>query len=293
MDFSPRLERPTLGAVLDRRLLIVTGKGGVGRSAVAAALALRAAHQGRRVLAVAAAEGLGLHLGRRPLAYEPAEIRPGLWGMVADPTSALDEYLRLQLHLPRLGPAVRPLRMLAEAVPGVRDTVVIGKILAEVRGRSWDLVVVDGPPAGHITSLLRAPTTILGLVGGGRIEEQAGWMRDLLADESATGLVVVALPEELPITETLETLGSMAAEPVASIAAVVLNRVLPDDVPASLLRSLPEGHARDAALLHRGLVATQHAWGSRIAPSHHLPYLFGLQTPTEVAARLAEAWRDP
>jgi anion-transporting ArsA/GET3 family ATPase len=249
----------------------------------------------RRVLPISATDGRGLavHLGRRAFQYDATEIRPGLWGLDIDPVLALDEYLRLQLHLPRLGPAARPLRMLADTVPGVRDTVTIGKVLAEVRGARWDLVVVDGPPTGQIGSLLRAPDTILGLVGSGRIEEQAGWMRALLTDDSATGLVLVAVPEELPVLETLETLTDLSHPPAAPIASVVVNRVLPDDVSAEDRDAAPTGPAGDAATLHHGLVASQQAWIRRLPAGLHLPYLFGIETPSEVAARLAPCWEEP
>jgi anion-transporting ArsA/GET3 family ATPase len=281
--------------VLDRRLLIITGKGGVGRSAVAASLALRGAREGLRVLAasISDATGLAAHLGREGLHYEAAELESGLWGLDIHPVLALDEYLRLQLGLPRLGPVTRPLRALAETVPGIRDTVIIGKILNEVRRGAWDLVVVDGPPTGQIGSLLGAPDALLGLVGAGRIEEQARWMRDLLTDDATTGLVLVAIPEELPVLETLETLADLAASPTAPIASIILNRVLPDDVAPEDREAAPAGPAEDAAILHRGLVASQQSWCDRLPSGPRLPYLFGLQTSAEVASRLASCWEWP
>lgn len=277
--------------MLSRRLLIVTGKGGVGKSAVTAALALRAASRGKRVLAVAAMDdaGLATHFGIDQLTYRPREVAPGIDAMRIERPAALNEYLRVQIGVPvitHLGPVARAFDALASTAPGIREVITIGKILYDVREGGWDLVVVDAPPTGQIASLLDAPATVANLVGVGRIRRQTGWMIDLLANPSATGLVVVTLPEELPVTETLETLAWLEEHPIADVAAVIANRTLdpldvdPDEVPA--------GPARDAALLHRSLWAEQQEW-LEVAPiSQTLPYLFGLLTPMEVAARFAD-----
>lgn len=279
--------------MLDRRLLIVTGKGGVGKSAVAAALALRAARHGRRVLAIGMMEGQGLaaHLTAESLEYAPTEVRDGIDAMVIEPAEGLDEYLRIQLHVPRLGPMTRAFRVLAETVPGIRDTVVMGKVLFEVRRGAYDLVVADGPPIGQIGSYLRAPSTIADLVPIGRVREQATWMRDLLRGPATTGLVMVSLAEELPVLETQEALRALGAETLVDVAAVALNRVLePLGVSDEAVAALPEGPHLEAALLHRQLRTRQREWAAHLDVDVELPYLFGMMTPGEVAARLADEW---
>ena len=282
--------------MLDRRLLIVTGKGGSGRSALSAALAIRAARTGRRVLAVGMTDGAGLaaHLGVERLAFEPREVRPGVAAMRIDRAAALDEYLHLQLRLPKaapLGPIAKSLNLFADAVPGIRDLITTGKVLFDADSGQWDLVVCDAPPTGQILSYLRAPVTITGLVPSGRVREQAEWMTGRLADPGYTGLVVVALAEELPAAETEEALADLAAEPLADLAAVVVNRVLPElALSTTARRNLPTGAVADTARLHQGLWAAQQEWLDRLPAGPRLPFLFGLHTPGEVAARIADLW---
>jgi anion-transporting ArsA/GET3 family ATPase len=278
------------------RLVIITGKGGVGRSALAAALAIRAARTGRRTLAIAASDGHGLaaHLSLDALGYTPHEARDALWAMVVEPGTALEEYLQRSLHLPILPPAGRALRVLAETVPGIRDTVVIGKILAEADAGEWDAVVVDGPPTGQIASHLAAPATIRRLIPSGRVRRQAAWMQERLADPAATELIVLATPEELPVEETREALaelGGLEESPPISVSTVVCNRVLSDpgfgpaDIPSDA--SPP---VRGAARLHLELRAAQSSWKADLDPAVELPFLLGVRTPAEVAARLADLW---
>lgn len=284
--------------MLDKRLLIVTGKGGVGRSALSAALALRAAYDGKRVLAVAMTDdaGLAAHLGVDKLGYMPTRIRPGLEAMAIERPAALNEYLRVQLGVPRvaqLGPVARAFDAVASTAPGIREVITIGKVLYEARSGPWDLVVADGPPTGQIGSHLRAPKTVARLVGTGRVLDQTGWMAHLLADETATGLVVVTIPEELPVTETLQSLDDIRSEALVTTTGVVVNRILPvlgvgkDDVDR-----LESGPAKEAALLHTALYEEQLRWLRALPDGPRIPYLFGLRTPPEVAARIADLWRE-
>ncbi|HSG80226.1 MAG TPA: ArsA-related P-loop ATPase [Acidimicrobiia bacterium] len=279
--------------MLERDLLIVTGKGGVGRSALAAALGLRAARHGASVLLIGMTDALGLalHLRAETLDYEPRELRPGLHAIAIEPVPALDEYLRIQLRLPRMGPMTRAFHVLAETVPGIRETVIMGKILYEVRRTNWDIVIADGPPIGQVASYLRAPSTIQGLVPSGRVAEQSGWMRETLEDPGRSGLVMATLGEELPVSETLEALDTIAHEGLIDVADLVVNRVLPPpDLSDGDLVRVPEGPHRQAAVLHEGLYRQQRSWIDRLPAATELPYLFGLLTPGEVSARLADIW---
>lgn len=279
--------------ILDRRLVVVTGKGGVGKSAVAAAAALHAAKHGRRVLVVGMSEGAGLaaHLRVGRLGPEPTRVRPGLDAMTIDPAAALDEYLRLRIKVPRLGLMTRAFRVLAETVPGIRDTVVIGKVIYDATRGDWDLVVADAPPTGQILSYLRAPATIESLVPSGRVREQAGWMRASLRDPEATGLLIIATPEELPVAETQETLAALESEDLVTVCGVVANRVVPAlAITANRISAEPPGPRRDAAELHRDMRRVQEEYLAALTPDLTFPLLFGLRTPGEVASRLSEMW---
>jgi anion-transporting ArsA/GET3 family ATPase len=275
--------------MLDKRLVIVSGKGGVGKSAVASGLALLAQRNGMRVLAIEMEPGGGLpaHFGTGPLDFEPQEVRPGLHAMQMVRSEALLEYLSLQLRIPgmgRFGAVARAFDALATAAPAVREIVTVGKILWEVREDRWDMVVVDAPPTGQIASYLRAPTSISELVATGRIRSQADWMARTLADPDQTGLVLVTLPEELPTAETLETISWVESSGAVSPPTVVANRVLaPVLVPAR-----PEGIAGDIVTLHQSLWEEQQLWLERLPPDVTLPYMFGLFTPGEVSAHISD-----
>lgn len=275
--------------MLDRRLVFVSGKGGVGKSAVAAGLALLARRRGLRVLAVEMGSGGGLssHLGTGPLGFEPRELRPGLHALRVVRSEALLEYLSLQLKIPgvgRFGPVARAFDALATAAPAVREIITLGKVLWEVREDRWDLVVADAPPTGQIGSYLRAPVSISELVPIGRIGAQAGWMRETVADPSTTALVLVTVPEELPTTETRETIDWLDRQQIVDGPLILANRVLE---PLGTDHT-PPGPVGEMAILHRSIWEEQRRWLDELSPHLEVPYMFGMFTPGEVAARMAD-----
>lgn len=275
--------------MLDKRLVMVSGKGGVGKSAVAAGLALLAQRNGLRVLAVEMGSpgGLSTHFSTSPLEFKPREVRPGLHAMHIVRSEALLEYLSLQLRLPgvgRFGAVARAFDALATAAPAVREIITIGKILWEVKEDRWDLVVADAPPTGQIGSYLRAPRSISELVPTGRIRAQSEWMTATLADPDLTQLALVTLPEELPSTETSETMRWLEDNPIVSPPLVITNRVLPELKD----KSSPEGVVGEIADLHRSLWSEQQHWLAQVPPNLTLPYMFGLFTPGEVAAHMSD-----
>ncbi|MGH9179572.1 MAG: ArsA family ATPase [Acidimicrobiales bacterium] len=219
--------------LLDRRLLLVTGKGGVGKTTVAAALALLASQRGLRTLAceLDAKGDLARVFETGPTSFEEREVQPRLFAMTMDTEASLKEYLSLQLRLPvaaRIGPLARMFDFVATAAPGVREILTIGKLAYEVRQGRFDLVVVDGAATGHVVGQLAAPQAINELVQVGIIREQTRWMLDILSDPAVTGMVIVATPEEMPVNETIELAGRLRSETAVDLAAVVVNRVLPE-----------------------------------------------------------------
>jgi len=202
-------------------------------------------------------------------------------------SDALLEYLALQLNikgLTRFGPFARAFDALATTAPGIREIITIGKAIWEVREDRWDVVIADAPPTGQIGSLLRAPLTISELVPTGRIRTQAETMQEMLRDPALTQMVVVSLPEELPVTETEEVLAWLSKEDLVTTPTVIANRVL-DELTDD---GTPPGPVGEAAQLHRSLWAEQQIWLDRLSPDHTLPYLHGVFTPGEVAARMAD-----
>ncbi len=310
------------GSLLERRLIFVTGKGGVGKTTVAAAFATMAAREGRRTLVceVDAKGNLADSFGAGPLCYAPTEIQPNLFAMAMDTEESLREYLKLQLHVPlvsRLGPLARTFDFVATAAPGVKEILTVGKLAYEVRERNYDLVVVDASATGHVVGQLASPVAMSELVRVGIVRQQTEWMIDMLVDPKVTGVVVVATPEEMPVNETLELVDRLDAETGIDIAAVIANRVLPElfgraeeEVFEQIER--PDGRSRMVAAAGPGASAAIDAAGLAVrlrrsravhlatlrerlperVPLLFLPYLFtkssGIRTTNRVAEHLAE-----
>jgi Anion-transporting ATPase len=200
--------------LLDRRLLIVTGKGGVGKSSVAAALGLWAARRGKRALVceVNAQERVAPLLGAPPAGPAIREALPGLFTVNVTPDEAMREYGLLVLKYRTIYEAVfenRVVKYFLRVVPSLAELVMLGKILHEARAedrgaRRWDLVVMDAPATGHAVQLLRTPAALLEALPPGPLRRDAQWMRDLLVDPAATALALVTLPEEMPVNEAID-----------------------------------------------------------------------------------------
>ena len=219
--------------LLDRKLLFVTGKGGVGKSTIAAALGVLGARLGKRTLVgeVDAKGNLADFFETKPTGYEPREVQPNLFAMSMNTEASLKEYLTIQLRIPllaRLGVLARTFDFVANAAPGVKEIVTVGKFVWEVDRGTYDLIVVDAAATGHIVGQLSAPQAINELIQMGPVREQTGWMLDILNDKARTGVVIVAAPEEMPVNETIELSERLRAATDVDLAAVVVNRVLPE-----------------------------------------------------------------
>jgi anion-transporting ArsA/GET3 family ATPase len=224
--------------LLARRLLFFTGKGGVGKSTITAAMALLAADHGKRVLVIEVdAKGdVTDRFEARPVGFEPREVHPGVFVIALDTESSLKEYLKLNLRVPivgRLGPLARVLDFVATAAPGVKEVLTIGKACWEAReaieGRAdWDLVLVDAAATGHVIAQLGAPQAIRELVAVGPVRSQTEWMTEILDDPGLTALNIVATPEEMPVAETIDLVDTVRAKLDVPLGVVVVNRVLPE-----------------------------------------------------------------
>jgi anion-transporting ArsA/GET3 family ATPase len=219
--------------LLDRKLVFVTGKGGVGKTTVAAALGTLAASHGKRTLVceVDAKGNLADFFEAEAIRFQPRELEPNLFAMAMNTEASLREYLKIQLRLPliaRIGPLARSFDFVAQAAPGVREILTVGKLCWEVREEHYDLVVVDASATGHIVGQLAAPQAINELVKVGLVRDQTAWMVDILSNPATTAAVIVAAPEEMPVNETLELAERIGQETTVDLAAVVVNRVLPE-----------------------------------------------------------------
>ncbi len=305
--------------LLDRRLLFVTGKGGVGKTSVASALGVLAAEHGRRTLVceVDAKGNLADFYGVGPLDFSGTKVRKRLHAMSMDTEESLKEYIRLQLHVPllaRVGPLARTFDFIANAAPGVKEILTVGKLTYEVKEDNYDLVVVDASASGHVVGQLASPVAISELVSVGVVRSQTEWMIDILTNPAETGVVVVTAPEEMPVTESLELIGRLEDETSIDVAAVVVNRVLPElfsHGEEEIFERVCEPPARDRLAEVAGDGVDEVLRGARLAvdlrrgsvghlerlrgelpgdvPVVYLPYLFHRTHGTRATSRIAEA----
>jgi anion-transporting ArsA/GET3 family ATPase len=244
-----------LDAIDRARLVVVTGKGGTGKTTVTAALAVAAGRRGRRTLVaeVEGRQGLAPLFGRRSLGYQETRLDDRLHGLAVDPEAALREYLGRY----GFGPLARLLSwaklttFVTAAAPGLGDILLVGKVweaaTRQRRQRSvYDLVVLDAPPIGRVVPFLRAPETVAELARVGPLRHQADRVKQLLDDPERTAVLLTCVPEELPVTETLEAAVALRAAELP-LAAVVVGQVTEDRLGSRAGR-LP-GLARDPSPL--------------------------------------------
>ncbi len=220
-----------------KRLLFVTGKGGAGKSTIAAALGMAAADRGLRTIVVelSGQSRIARIFGRRGAGMKEIELGESLSSLSIDPREALREYLRLQLG--PLGSALmasRAFGYLTAAAPGLSELVTIGKIWELAGGRRqtrgavrYDLVIVDGPSSGQCLALLRSPATYAEIARAGPVARQARAIADTLTAADLTGVLIVALAEELAVRETLILREQLAHSPGVAVDGVLANRVYP------------------------------------------------------------------
>ena len=224
-------------ALLDKRLIFVTGKGGVGKSTITAALALKAARDGKRVLVceVRAHERISALLQHPPVGAAITHLEPGLDAVNIDTAVAFREYALMKLKFQAVYKVAfenRFMKYALKAIPSIAEIVTLGKIVYHVGERDggrprWDLVLVDAPATGHALTLLRTPRTILNSVPAGAMASEMQHIQTVLGDPRQSGLVLVTLPEEMPVNETIELDRALAETVPVERSAVVLNGDLP------------------------------------------------------------------
>jgi len=217
--------------LLDRRLIFVTGKGGVGKSTVATALGLLAVRRQLRTIVVelASQDGIRQTFERSGEAFEEVQLADGLFTISIDPQRAMEEYLRVKTGA--VGQVLGSSRLFgafAMATPGMRELLSIGKVweLAQLQRRTsgahvYDLVIVDSPAAGHGVGILRTPKMFAEIARVGPIAHQAKAIATTIADPDFTRVVAVALAEEMPVNETLWLRDALAEDDLALDAVIV------------------------------------------------------------------------
>jgi anion-transporting ArsA/GET3 family ATPase len=221
--------------LFDRRLIFVTGKGGVGKSTVATALGLLGARHGLRTIVaeLASQERVQRAFDHGGAHFAEIELAPGLFTISIDPQHAMDEYLRIKTG--RVGQALGSSRLfqaLAMATPGMRELLSIGKVweLAQLerqtRAAPYDLVIVDSPATGHGLGILRTPRMFAEIARVGPIARQGGKIATTIANPEFTAVVAVSTAEEMPVNETLSLRDSLAEDDLA-LEAVIVNALYP------------------------------------------------------------------
>ncbi len=219
-----------------RRVIIVSGKGGVGKSTVAAAIGVAAARLGKKTLIteVAGQETMAQLLGGKPSGYNVVERRLNLYTLSITPARSMQEYLVRELHSSLLYQLAFKNRFVApfiNAVPGLDDLVTIGKVMDLERTRTreglpaWDIIVVDGPATGQGINLLRVPKAMMDMTGSGPFYRNTKLIHDMLIDPEKTLVYLVTLPEEMPVNETLETYQRIQREIAVAVGGVIVNHL--------------------------------------------------------------------
>jgi anion-transporting ArsA/GET3 family ATPase len=311
-------------ALLQRRLLIIAGKGGVGKTTIACALGLLASQLGKRTL-IAEVDGIGRAaslLGVRPGGVgEARAVSPGLSVMSVEGSAALAEYLEIIMPVKRVLQVVLSSRIyqyFVAAAPGLKELMTIGKIWYEaerideaVGERRWDLIVVDAPATGHSLQYLGMPRAAREVFRAGLVGRESQRLNDLLTDATRTAINLVTTAEEMPVNETLEMYGRIRDDLRMPLGYLFVNRLHESPLEEATLDRLAErlrglrGEERSLAeeTLHRAreevgwseinrryLRQLGKAIGEPIVP---VPFLFaeefGVEQVREIAAVLGSA----
>lgn len=276
--------------LLDKRLWIVSGKGGVGKSTISAALALRSARAGRRTLVceVNTQERVSRFLERPPAGPHITLLEKNLWAVDVRPQEAMREYALMTLRFEALYKTVfenRLVRYFLRFIPSLPELVMLGKILYHLQEKlpdgqdRYETIVLDAPATGHAITFLNVPQVLLRTVPPGPMSREAMKMRDLLEDPRITAAVLVAMPEELPVNEALELHAALKDKVNLRTHAAVLNGVFARRFTEADLEALSE-----APELHR--VAKAHHDRETLAVLAETKLERNLQVPIHTVPRI-------
>ena len=235
-------------------VVIVAGKGGVGKTTVTAALAVAAAREGLRVMIVEVEgkSGLPAMFGAPPLGYDELPLRDGVQARFLTPDAALVDYL-VSHGMKRISKRLRAsgaLEVVATAVPGMKDILVLGKVKSIEESKVADLILVDAPAAGHAVSFLLSARGLLDAVRVGPVRKQAADVVEMLSDPTRCQVLLVTLPEETPVSEVIDTAFAIEDRAGVALGPVVINSCFPP-LPPGVAEDDATGVLRDADAANR------------------------------------------
>jgi anion-transporting ArsA/GET3 family ATPase len=300
--------------LLEKRLVFVTGKGGVGKSTVAAAMALRSARAGKRTILceVSAQEHVSQVFHRAEIGYHEVELSDNLWAISIDPDESMREYVLLQLKVRAMRDLLFRSKIfgyLAAATPGLKELVTIGKIWELTledrkvsKARNYDVVIVDAPATGHGVGFLQTPRTFANVARVGPLRQQAETLDAFIRNRRRTGVAVVALPEEMPVNETASLERSLESEVGVEVDKIFCNGLYPDRFTEDEIQRLTDAaestngpvraacRAAQSEFRRAGAQREQLARLESIteAPVTTLPYLFAPELGLDEIGELAE-----
>lgn len=220
------------------RLIFVTGKGGVGKTTVAAALGQAAVERGHKTLIIETASdgSLAQLFGHRRLTAAPQRLRPGLDAVAVDARALVEEYFSRMLRFRWLSERLlnsQTFNALTAAAPGITEFLLLERILDWVepaiggRRRGYEVIIVDGPATGHALKLLGTPRRLAAMVPAGPLGKTARKLLGLLGDPQRTQVLLVSLPDEMAVREMIETQQALEGDLAVRVARPVINRVFP------------------------------------------------------------------
>lgn len=286
---------PALDRLGERQLVVVTGKGGVGKTTLTAVLGRLLAGRGKRVLLLEVDPRESLHqaLGTDPSGGGTVAAGPGLSIQNLQPAAVIEDMVREKVTIPYLARKITgsvAFRQFVDAAPGLKETALLGHAYRLLQGRrpTADLVIVDAPASGHSTSMLAAPGLLAQACQGGQLGEMAAELAAYLADGSRCGVVIATLAEEMPVQETLELIEHLRTALGSRPDLVVANGLYPALAAEAAGGRRPELWSARRRLNEAELARLATQWDG---PRLELP-LLPLDRGRDLVEALAAAWAE-